>query len=88
MKRLLAIVILASVYASAYAEDKSEFNEHDVYGNPVKTIPKVEKPPAQAWKLRLVPLFGGIVSSVNASRFDHAIGIDYEKWMTTTTSLS
>lgn len=81
---LLALSILAITSAPARGEEE----QVDVYGRPLKSITRIDRTPLFAYKLRLVPIFGGIVSSVNASRFDHGVGVDVEKWFTTTSSIS
>lgn len=86
MYRHLAFLLF--IFFTICAPTRAEEEMVDPNGYPIKSITKLDKPPVYAWKLRLAPLIGGIVSSVNASRFDHGVGLDFEKWMTTTSSVS
>lgn len=86
MYRSIVLLLLVTLLQTEPAFGEEE--QVDVYGNPIKVVTKLEKPPIYAWKLRLIPLLGGIISSVNASRFDHSIGLDFEKWLTTTSSIA
>lgn len=84
MYRHLALFLFTFFIISAEARGEEEMVDQNGY--PIKSITKLDKPPVYAWKLRLVPLIGGIASSVNASRFDHSVGLDFEKWFNTTSS--
>lgn len=81
---LLCLLALVFSTLSVRAEDQPWGSDD----TPLKSVTKEGREPAWAFKLRLLPLLGGIASSASAGRFDHGLGVDFEKYLSPTGSLN